>query len=465
MAIEEDLSEWEIASTGKMISYAMGYVIINYFLYGGFALVFYFWEVEVGLSVLYVGLAMVIFAIWNMINDPLLGYLTDRPLKWTKKWGMRAPWVVISAIPILVVYFFIWIPPEGAGTMTLFLWFIITTCIFDTFFSLFNDHVYGGFTNQFPSEYERRRAFAITTLFLGFGVIGLGVVANFMVVYGDRSSFVRLAIVVVIIMGVLAVILFRGIKESEEMKEMFIKGYEKAEDKNFIRTVKIALKNKNFAVSLAGYTVQITAMTLWAASLIYFYKDVLRLPYIMAALPSIIGLVAFLGFIPFWSNYARKHGFKKTYWVNFILHGISFLPFIFINDYLLFIIFWFINSIFYSGEVIMLMPVASDTYDEVSSLMGRRIDATLVGVRTFFFRISFLVVAVVLTTVHIVTAYNPDPMAIQSDLALWGIRIHTALIPAIIFIVMGLLFRKFYTLEGDEKEALVRKLKDLGIYR
>jgi len=81
MAIEEDLSEWEIASTGKMISYAMGYVIINYFLYGGFALVFYFWEVEVGLSVLYVGLAMVIFAIWNMINDPLLGYLTDRPLK------------------------------------------------------------------------------------------------------------------------------------------------------------------------------------------------------------------------------------------------------------------------------------------------------------------------------------------------------------------------------------------------
>ena len=40
MAVEEDLSSWEIASTSKMISYALGYVIINYFLYGGFDLVF-----------------------------------------------------------------------------------------------------------------------------------------------------------------------------------------------------------------------------------------------------------------------------------------------------------------------------------------------------------------------------------------------------------------------------------------
>ena len=37
MAIEEDLSEWEIASTKKMISYGLGYVVINYFLYYGLA--------------------------------------------------------------------------------------------------------------------------------------------------------------------------------------------------------------------------------------------------------------------------------------------------------------------------------------------------------------------------------------------------------------------------------------------
>jgi Na+/melibiose symporter-like transporter len=88
-----------------------------------------------------------------------------------------------------------------------------------------------------------------------------------------------------------------------------------------------------------------------------------------------------------------------------------------------------------------------------------------VGVRTFFFRISFIVVAVVIGLVHIFTGFNPDPNAAQTELAILGIRVHSYLIPALILIVMGFIFRKHYTLEGAEKEALVKKLKDMGIYR
>ena len=113
----------------------------------------------------------------------------------------------------------------------------------------------------------------------------------------------------------------------------------------------------------------------------------------------------------------------------------------------------------------MLMPVASDTYDEVSSKMEKRVDATLVGVRTFFFRVAFLVIAVVISTTHLLTAYDINPYAIQSAEAIWGIRVHTALIPGLMMIVMGLIFGRLYTLEGAEKQALVKKLKDLGIYR
>jgi len=473
MAIEEDLSEWEIASTKKMFFYGFGFVIINYFLYSGLALVLYFYEVEVGLAIEYVILAGIIFAVWNMVNDPLLGYLTERPLKWTRKYGFRAPWVVITAFPILIVYFFIWIPPEGASQMTIFLWFIIVTCLFDTFFSIFNDHVYGGYTNQFPSEYERRRSFAITTLLVAFFVVVLGLVANIMIVYGERGSFMRFAIIVIIVLAILTIFLFLGVKESEEMKEMFITSYEKAEKVSFIKVLKTALKTKNFRVSLLGYTCQITAMSLVGASTIYMYKDVWRLPFIFGMIPAIIGLVIFLAMIPFWSNYARKNGFKKTYWLCYVLHGLSYIPFVFIGRelfafplfYILICIFSFISGLVYSGEIIMLMPVAADTYDEVSSRMGRRVDATLVGIRTFFFRIAFIIVFVVIGGIHIATEYDPDPYARQTVLAQFGIRLHAYLIPLLILIIMGLIFRRYYTLEGAEKEALVRKLKDLGIYR
>jgi len=134
MAIEEDLSEWEIKPTKKMYSYAFGYVAVNFFLYGGWGFVFYYYQVELGLGLLYITIASIIFAIWNMVNDPLLGYLTEKPTRWTKKYGFRAPWVVISAIPILIFYVLIWVPPEGASTTFIFVWFILITCLFDTFF-------------------------------------------------------------------------------------------------------------------------------------------------------------------------------------------------------------------------------------------------------------------------------------------------------------------------------------------
>jgi GPH family glycoside/pentoside/hexuronide:cation symporter len=149
MAIQEDLSEWEVASTGKMISYGFGYIIVNYLLSYGLAVLFYYYEVELGLPTLLVGIAFIIFAIWNMVNDPILGYLTDKPLKWTRKWGLRTPWVVFTSIPTLIFYFLIWTPIVGAGSTVLFIWFILTTCIFDTFFSIYNDHVMGALLTNF----------------------------------------------------------------------------------------------------------------------------------------------------------------------------------------------------------------------------------------------------------------------------------------------------------------------------
>jgi GPH family glycoside/pentoside/hexuronide:cation symporter len=484
MAIQEDLSEWELARTRKMVSYGFGYVFINYILQVALAGVFFFYENLVGLDVVLLGLAMVIFAIWNMINDPLLGYLTDRPMKWTKKYGLRAPWVILTTFPIVIIYFFIWTPPN-AGPLIIFLWFIIITCIFDTFFSIYNDHVYGGFTNQFPSEYERRRAFAIATLLLGIFFTLMGIMASATIVVMDQSSYVRWAFILCIILAIYGIFQMFGLRESEKMKEMFFRGFEKAERKGFLETMKTSIKERNFTVSLVGYTVQITCMILFGASGLYYWAYILKIPYFYNIIPTFVGMAAFIGWIPFWYNYSRKHGFKKTYWFTFILHGITFIPFIFMaqiislcmgsegifttlgrtyTTVLIWSIIVFIMYSIYSGEVIMLMPVASDTYDQVASVMRKRVDATLVGVRNFFFRIAYLVVGIIIPLIHILTLYDPGATT-QNPLAVWGIAIHGAAIPAVLFITMGLIFRKYYTLEGAEKQALVKKLKDLGLYR
>ncbi len=469
MAIEEDLSQWEIASTGKMISYGFGYVVVNYILLYGLSNLLYFYEVEMGLSAIYILLAGVIFALWNMVNDPLLGFLTDKPLKWTPRYGLRAPWVVVCTPLIFIFFYLIWIPPQGMGAMVMFLWFILMTCAFDTFFSIYNDHVYGGYTNQFPSEYERRRSFAIVTIIMFLVITGMIIIGSLLIEFGNPASFAFSALVMIILMAIFSIIIFPGIKESAEMKQMFITAYEKAEKTSFFRTLKTALKTKNFTVSLAGYTIQVTASTIYLASLPYMLKDVYGVPFAMNTLLALLGTAAAILSIPFWYNYSRKHGFKKTYWVTYILQGILYLQFFFTPNFWAHLICTIIFQINGIGLTTMLMPVASDTYDEVSSHMGFRVDASMVGIRTFFFRVAFLLIFLVILPIHLLTGYNTDPNAFgpadQTAAALLGIRIHTALIPGIMMIIMGLIFKKFYTLEGEEKLALVKKLKDMGIYR
>ncbi|MFW9825693.1 MAG: MFS transporter [Candidatus Thorarchaeota archaeon] len=465
MAIHEDLSEWEIAPTKKMAAYGFGYVVVNYLLGSGLARLLYFYEVEMLLPGVFLVAAYVIFAIWNMVNDPLLGYLTDRPLKWTKRWGLRAPWVVVSSIPMLILFVFIWTPPQG-NYLVMFFYFIIITFLFDGFFSIYNDHVYGGFTNQFPSEFERRRAFSIATFIMGICITIMGIISSLVIEYGQPYTFFLNAIIMIVLLVIFNFIQFTGLKESREMKEMFITKYRTVEKMSFFKVAKTAFKTKNFVVSLAGYTVATTANQLSSASGTYMFKDVYGLDLAWSMLPSLAGAISFIIIIPFWYSYARKHGFKKSYWITFILSGIAYLPYLFISDIISATIIAFITGLIYSGQVIMLMPVASDTYDEVAVKIGKRTDATFVGMRNFFFRIAFLVVGIVLPLVHFLTGYVPtESLLAQNPIATFGVRMHRALIPMILLIIMGFIFRKYYDLEGEKKEQMLKQLKEMGLYR
>ncbi|MFX1393448.1 MAG: MFS transporter [Promethearchaeota archaeon] len=492
MATRKELAdEWKIASTGKMFSYAFGYIYINFFLGYGLGPLYYFYQDEIfgpsGLPILTIvtlmSLSNLIFLIWNMVNDPLLGYLTDKPRSWSRKWGVRAPWIFICSAPIALLYIFLWTPPVvdvKSEYMVIFFYYIIMTCLFDTFFSIFNDQVYGGFTNQFPSEFERRRAFAIATLFMGIVLTAMAMIQASIIVTGNPETYVQAAIVITLIMVVLNIILLLGVRESDTMKDMLIKGAQT--EGNFFSITKKSLGRRNFVISLIGYTISISANLLWNMSFIYRFEKVWGLPYAAASLALLIGVIGFTFAIPFWSNYAKKHGFKKTYYTCFILHGLFFLPFLLVtavssNTFLpirgilfpmrlfLICIFSFTLGIMYSGEVIMLMPVASDTCDDVAVTLNRRADGTLQGIRTFFFRFGYLIVlSVIVPFGFLITGYDPVAYE-QSETAKTGILVMFIIVPAVMYIIMGLLFRKIYTLDGPVKTDLIRQLKEKGLVR
>jgi GPH family glycoside/pentoside/hexuronide:cation symporter len=460
-----DPKEWKIASTGKMLSYSFGFILTLYLLSAFSSLIFYFYEVEVKLQVELVSLAIVLFTVYTIISSPLLGYLTDRPFKFSSKWGFRFPWIVGSAIPLLVFYVLLFMPPDvdpKSNPWLLFWYLVIISCVFGTFLSLFRQHFEGGFANHFREDFERRRASALAFIFPGIIMFFLNIVPLFIISYGDKSTFALAAIISAIILSICVIFLIPGIRESEEVKMRYFQGYEE-ERIPFMKLMKISLKQKNFIVSLISSTLVSISSALNIASGIYFFKDVLGLPLYLSVFPAITFFLALIIALPFWVSFSVKHGNVTTYKLGVFLLALAYLPYLWISTLEEAIIFAVARGIASSCFMVMVLPVMSDCYDEVTLASGKHQEATLLGIRTIFMRSSIIFQALIIAWIHIITGYNPNPGATQTASAIWGIRIHRALIPMILCFFACLVMVLWYDLEGEKKLTMKAKMRELGL--
>ena len=462
----ENASEYSLAKT---ISYGSLWFTDNTILAFFGLIVFYFYEVEVGLDVALVAVAFIIFAIWNMINDPLLGYLTEKPRsqKLIMKYGFRTPLILISDIFLIIVFFLIFLPPENTGEgsqLIIFLYMVILVCLMDAFYTIYNSHMAAGAINMFTNDEDRRKvgAFAIILSTLGLVAVSAIIVPNF-IVYGDRQSFVLAAGMTAIIMIINIIVYSYGIIEPKNVKEYYITGrdIEKGEQISLKEVIKAAMKNKNFIVYITTFLFFAIAYNLFYASQVYFYKDVLKIDFGYFMYGMIAFLVGFLIGMPLWLNIAKRYGHSNVYGVGYILFGCVFFVFLWVTNIIELYIYMFIGGIMYAASASILLPVQGDTYDEITSKIGVHQEATLQGITNFFIRLAYLFVGVIIAVVHIVTDYNPDPHAAQAPQAILGVRIHSGLIPAIFLIIGGISFLLIYDLKGDKKLKMKQQLKKI----
>jgi len=469
MSIETDISDpknWEIASSKKMMSYSFGFIPTLYLLLAYNSFIFYFYEVEVGLKVEFVSAAVMLYTIWVLATGPILGYLTDRPFKWSKRWGFRAPWIIGAAIPSLIFYLLIFLPPNidaKSNPWPMFWYLLITSCIYGTFLTIYRQNLQGGFPNQFREDYERRRASALAFIFPGIILFFMSIIPLFIIKYGDKSSFFMTALISVIILALCLIFLLPGISESEDLKLRYLQGYESKEELHFFKMIKITFKQKNFRLTIITFTLTNISTALVTASNIYFFKDIIGLPLSFSVIPSIIYFITVMIFVPFWVSFSRKHGNKKTYTLGLFLLATAHIPYLWITTLWEVILFSVLRGIAGSCTMFIIMPISADCYDEVTVACGRHQEAMLHGIRNFFVRSSLLFTALIIGGIHIITGYNQDPNAIQTPLAIWGIRVHRALIPMILCFTTCILVFLFYDLNSEKKSILKAKLREMGL--
>lgn len=454
---------------GKLIYFSNGFGrFIDDFMSMAFgAYVFFFYETEIKLNVWLVGIAYMLYAIYDALDDPLIGYLTDRPFKFTKRWGRRFPWIVTGGILWILLYALLFAPPTYdpiGGAWLLFLWIIFSACLYDTFVTLYTVNFYALFPDKFRSIEERRVAAGLGITVSIFGVVLGSIVPPLFIKFGDIQSYLIQAAGVIIVCFIALLLSIPGIRDDQVHVDSYLKKYEKGwEREPFFKTMKIQIKQKNFVAYFVAFVLYQSLTACMIASMPYLVRYVLRMQ--ADAVTLLMGgfLIGALASIPVWLFIERKvNDNRKTIILAGAIMTTFTAPLIFINEYVFFIIALIFWGFGLGGFWILLDPVLGDVIDEQVVRTGKRSEGIAYGVRTFFSRFSLVAQALTFSIVHTITGFNGN-VEIQSPTAILGIHFHLALIPMIFILLATLILWKFYDLTAEKVKRNKEKLGEMGL--
>jgi GPH family glycoside/pentoside/hexuronide:cation symporter len=434
---------------------------------------FFFYESEIGLNVWLIFLAYAIFAIYNMFNDPLIGYLTNRPFRWTKRWGRRFPWIILGGLPWGFTYMLIFTPPtydNVGGAWILFIWLLFTTCLFDTFHSLLFVNFQSLFVDKFRSVQERRTASGIYTMIGVLGVALGAILPPLLFKYKTETTtffptwaFQGLIVAIVTFAGFALAI--PGSREDRVTIDLYLASHPEEQEKiPFFKSLWIALKQTPFAIFMIFYLLYQSLVETMQASIQYTIKYGLRMPPNATTLVFALFLVGVLISTPIWTRYSRRvQNNKKVMLISGFLLAATTIPITFFRNYYLIVFEMFLWGLAMGGFWVMIFPVSADVIDNAVVTTKRREEGVYTGFQQFFARIGIIIQALTFATVHQLTGFNEDLGLNQPESAIWGIFFHQALIPAIFIITGALVFWKWYKLTPDKVRQNQEKIEEMGI--
>jgi GPH family glycoside/pentoside/hexuronide:cation symporter len=436
---------------GTMASYGMGKFLAE-FLTGAYgAIVYKYYETTVGLGGLFVALATIIYSLWNAVNDPLMGYATNRTAIFGRRFGRRFIWIVLGLVSCSLLFVAIFAVPASMrdsvarNPFIVFLWMVLTICLFDGSYSMWEVNYQSVYPDKFRTQSERTKAAAVST---AVGV--LGVAAGFIIPpmffeYDDPSSFLTMALIVAAVTLAGILLLIPGIRETKAMIDRYRTSLEGHTDKPaFFSSMRSALRYKeliSFLVLLFLYQSGCMCMT----SSVHYVGDYILQVSADGTTTIFAGMLAgALLSIPLWMLLAKRLQNNQRMLIVCSLTMAAFaFPMTFTATKTGFTVFMTLWGIGFGGFWTFMGPAMADVVDHIVVTEKRRQEGIHMGIRAFFMRFSIASQALVFYIVHESTRFDENNV---TELAKFGIKLHMAAIPALFFLVGALLFWKTNTL-------------------
>ncbi|MFX0036323.1 MAG: MFS transporter [Candidatus Hermodarchaeota archaeon] len=435
--------------------------------------VFTFYFAVVGLSMLEMWIGFVLWGIWNMFNDPLLGALSEKT-KQKGKLGKRKFYLIISFIPLALIMIFLFTVPANFK----FWYFIFIIFTFEFFYTMFSVNTNAVFPEMFPTEKQRGEVNVFIKIFTMIAVIFASLIPTIIVspslvplldpgdpgyaaeVADINFKYIVSGVVLAIIILIMAVLfIFFGVKEKEEQLIDFQKR------PGFFASLKITFSNRTFIKFTLGnmliwycFNVLLTVFPLYSVYVLGRSEGALLIGItLMLALLS----AAFL--MPIQARIRKKYGTRKGLMIGLAIWIVTLFPLVFLsnNEISRTLSFFVFISIGFglSAALFFIDIIHGDVIDQDALNFGVKRAASYYGVNAFIHRFSMILG---ITTIYIIfsgtgwSRYVPvvaDPLLREI-----GIKALMFLFPSIA-LIGSLLFFKFYDLHGEKLEWVREELE------
>ncbi len=290
-----------IGDTGPAIVAAVNGFFLNAFL------------IEVaGLRPATVALIFLLVKIWDSVNDPIVGALTDRT---NTRWGRRRPWLLFGAVPFGLAFFLQWQVPALSDT-GLFWYYLAVALLLDTGFTAVNVP-YAAMTPELTRDYDERTT--LNSYRFSFSILG-GLFAAFfhtLIVagYADRgailtgylvSAGIWAAVIVVTNLITFAFTRENAAALSDEPELGFLEG------------LRVAFANRPFVLVTVIYLLSWLAIQFVQNNLILFVNYWSGGADVFQFMLLLLQGMAFV-FLLFWSRVSQRLGKQRVYYL-----GVSF---------------------------------------------------------------------------------------------------------------------------------------------
>ena len=262
-----------------------------------------------GLSPAVAAAAIFIGRTWDYVNDPLIGYLSDRT---RSRWGRRRPWLLFGAIPFAAVFTLMWWKPPLSGIAlaayygaAYLLYDAGSTAVMMPYFAL---------TPELTSDYDERTSLTSYRMFFSIAASLVAFTVPLAIIGSFRPENAGKILLNGALFGVVSAIplflVFFTVKEKKE--------HVQAAQPKLLASLGAALKNKAFLFGLGIYLFTWVSVDILQTILLYFLTWVVRVQVPSEIIMGSIFVTAIFS-LPLW-NWVSKRLSKKVAYIA----GISF---------------------------------------------------------------------------------------------------------------------------------------------